>query len=75
MVSACRPVPVDCTRRGQDRHLRKASVLRSPSHVYSTGVGGGALIVDRFVDDEDKPQEKSDTGQRRAADEVEMGTA
>jgi putative transposase len=48
---------------------------QTPSHVYSTGVGGGALIVDRFGDDDEKPQEKSSTGQRRAADEVEMGTA
>ncbi len=39
------------------------------------GIGGGALIVDRYGDDGETPQEKSGTGQRRAADEVEMGTA
>jgi putative transposase len=48
---------------------------QTPDQVYSAGVGGGALIVDRFGDDHAKPQEKSSTGQRRAADEVEMGTA
>ena len=48
---------------------------QTPSHVYSAGVGGGALIVDRFGDDDDKPQDKRNTGQRRPADEVEMGTA
>lgn len=48
---------------------------QTPNHVYSTGVGGGALIVDRFGDDDEMPQEKSNTGQRRAADEVEIGTA
>ena len=48
---------------------------QTPSHVYSTGVGGGAVIVDRFGDDEEKPQEKSHTGLRRVADEVEVGTA
>ncbi len=48
---------------------------QTPRHVYSTGVGGGALIVDRFGDDDGEVQEKSNTGQRRAADEIEMGTA
>jgi putative transposase len=48
---------------------------QTPDHVHSTGVGGGALIVDRFGDNDEKSQEKSSTGQRRAADEVAMGTA
>lgn len=48
---------------------------QTPDQVYSAGVGGGALIVDRFGDDREKQQEKSITGQRRAADEVEVSTA
>ncbi len=48
---------------------------QTPDQVHSTGVGGGALIVDRFGDNDEKSQEKSSTGQRRAADEVAMGTA
>lgn len=48
---------------------------QTPHHVYTTGAGGGALIVDRFGDDDETPMEASSTGQRRAADEVEMGTA
>lgn len=48
---------------------------QTPHHVYATGVGGGALIIDRFGDDDETPTETSSTGQRRAADEVEMGTA
>lgn len=47
----------------------------TPDHVYSVGAGGGALIVDRFGDDDQKTQERSKTGQRRAADEVEMDPA
>ena len=47
---------------------------QTPDHVYRTGVGGGALIIDRFGDDE-TPEEVSSTGQRRAAEEVETGTA
>ncbi len=46
-----------------------------PNHVHTTGMGGGALIVDRFGDDGENGQKKNSTGQRRAADEVEMGTA
>ncbi len=53
----------------------KALGYQTPSHVYSTGVGGGALIVDRFGDDDETQQEKSSTGQCRAADEEGMGTA
>ena len=48
---------------------------QTPSHVYATGVGGGALIIDRFGDDDETPRETISTGQRRAADEVEMDTA
>ena len=48
---------------------------QTPDQVYRDGVGGGAMIVDRFGDDCGKPQEKSITGQRRTAEEVEMGTA
>src|SRR5450830_546030 len=48
---------------------------QTPDQVYRDGVGGGALIVDRFGDDK-KSQEESNTGQRRAAVEaVETGTA
>ncbi len=48
---------------------------QTPDQVHHDGIGGGALIVDRYGDDDETPQEKSSTGQRRAADEVEMGTA
>lgn len=48
---------------------------QTPDQVHNAGVGGGAMIVDRFGNDGKKQQEKSSTGQRRAADEVEMGTA
>lgn len=48
---------------------------QTPDQVYRDGVGGGALIVDRFGDDDKKSQEKSNTGQRRAAEAVETGTA
>lgn len=47
----------------------------TPDHVYCAGVGGGALIVDKFGD-ADLGQEKiGSTGQRRAAAEVETDTA
>lgn len=48
---------------------------QTPDQVYRDGIGGGALIVDRFSDDGETTPEKSRTGQRRAADEVELGTA
>jgi len=48
---------------------------QTPDQVYRDGGGGGAMIVDRFGDGGGKPQEKGFTGQRRAAEEVEMGTA
>jgi putative transposase len=47
----------------------------TPDHVYRLGVGGGALIIDKFGDT-DKGREKSgSTGQRRAAAAVETDTA
>lgn len=48
---------------------------QTPDQVYNAGVGGGALIVDRFGDNSEKPQEKSNTAQRRPADAVAMDTA
>lgn len=48
---------------------------QTPDQVHRDGIGGGALIVDRYGDDGEMPQEKSSAGQRRAADEVEMGAA
>jgi hypothetical protein len=48
---------------------------QTPGQVYRDGIGGGALIVDRFGDDGETAQEKSRTGQRRATDAVELGTA
>jgi putative transposase len=45
---------------------------QTPDQVYRDGIGGGAMIVDRFGDDSETSQEKSMTGQRRAAEEVEM---
>jgi putative transposase len=48
---------------------------QTPDQVHRDGVGGGAMIVDRFGDGGERPQEKNSTGQRRAAEEVEMGTA
>lgn len=47
---------------------------QTPDQVYRDGIGGGALIVDRFGDDGKTTQEKSRTGQRRAAEAVELGT-
>ena len=48
---------------------------QTPSDVYRTANGGGALIVDRFSDDAETPQKKSSTGQRRAAEAVEIDAA
>jgi putative transposase len=47
----------------------------TPDHVYRVGVGGGALIVDKFDDSGQELKSGSDTGQRRAAAEVEMDAA
>ena len=48
---------------------------KTPSSVYSAGIGGGALIVDKFRDADQESEKDGRTGQRRAAAEVEMGTA
>jgi hypothetical protein len=48
---------------------------QTPDQVYRDGIGGGALIVDRFGDDDKKSQEKSNTGQRRSAEAAETGAA
>lgn len=48
---------------------------QTPDTVYKTGIDGGELIVDKFGDDDKTPGEKNSTGQSRAAEEVEMGTA
>lgn len=53
----------------------KSLDYRAPNHAYSAGVSSGALTVDRFGGETDKSQENSSTGQRRAADEVELGMA
>ena len=47
----------------------------TPNRVYRTGVGGGALIVDKFSDEDQRQEKASGTGQRRAAAEVEMDAA
>lgn len=47
----------------------------TPNHVHRTGVGGGALIVDRFGNAAHKQAQDDNTGQRRAAAEVETDTA
>ena len=46
----------------------------TPDHVYRAGVGGGALIVDRFDGADLEWQEDSSTAQCRAAAGVEMDT-
>lgn len=48
---------------------------QTPDQVYRDGTGGGALIADRFGDDGEAPQQKSKTGQRRSAGEVELRAA
>jgi putative transposase len=47
----------------------------TPNHVHRNGVGGGALIVDKFGDADQELEKDSSTGQRRAAAEVETDTA
>jgi putative transposase len=47
----------------------------TPNRVYREGIGGGALIVDKFGDAEQVSEKGSKTGQRQAAAEVAMGTA
>jgi putative transposase len=47
----------------------------TPNHVHRVGVGGGALIVDKFSSAGQEQEQEGRTGQRRAAAEVETGTA
>jgi len=47
----------------------------TPDQVYRAGVGGGALIVDKFGDEVRQHEQDSITGQRRAAAEVETDIA
>jgi putative transposase len=47
----------------------------TPDHVYRIGVGGGALIVDKFDDADQERENNGSTGQRRAAAGVETDTA
>ncbi|WP_027868083.1 integrase core domain-containing protein, partial [Massilia alkalitolerans] len=47
----------------------------TPDHVYIAGVGGGALIVDKFSNADQAPEKNGETGQRRTAAKVEMDTA
>lgn len=47
----------------------------TPDRVYRTGVGGGALIVDKFGNADQEREKDGSTGQRRAAAEVEMDAA
>lgn len=47
----------------------------TPDRVHRAGVGGGALIVDKFGDADQEQEKIGSTGQRRAAAEVETGTA
>jgi putative transposase len=47
----------------------------TPEQVYRAGIGGGALIVDKFCDEVRQREQDSITGQRRAAAEVETDIA
>ncbi|WP_426342443.1 IS3 family transposase [Pseudoduganella sp. S-14] len=47
----------------------------TPDSVYKSGIGGGALIVDKFGDGEGEQENSGIAGQRRAAVTLEMGTA
>lgn len=47
----------------------------TPNEVYRTGVGGGAIIVDRFGEDDTRQEKEGGTGQRRAAVEQETEIA
>ena len=48
---------------------------QTPDHVYRSGVGGGALIVDKFGDDDETTTETKQYGAAPGSCEVEMGTA
>ena len=41
----------------------------TPDQVYRTGIGGGALIVDKYGHTDERPGKECGTGQRRAAAE------
>jgi len=47
----------------------------TPDRVYTSGIGGGAIIIDKFSDSGDALENEGTTGQRRAAVELEMDTA
>jgi putative transposase len=47
----------------------------TPNHVHCVGVGGGALIVDKFGNVGQELEQDGSTGQRRAAAEMETDTA
>jgi putative transposase len=47
----------------------------TPDRVHRAGVGGGALIVDKFGDADQEQEKIGSTGQRRAAADVETDTA
>jgi putative transposase len=47
----------------------------TPDRVYKSGIGGGAIIVGKFGDSGDEPENEGTTGQRRAAVELEMDAA
>jgi len=47
----------------------------TPDCVYKSGIGGGAIIVDKFGDSGDEMKNEGTTGQRRAAVELEMDAA
>lgn len=48
---------------------------KTPDHVYRAGVGGGAVIVDKFGDTDVEQEKIGSTGQHLAAAEVETDTA
>ena len=47
----------------------------TPDHVHRAGVGGGALIANKFGDADQGREKVGSTGQRRAAAGAEMDTA
>ena len=53
----------------------QAPDYETPDHVYRAGLGDGALTVDKFSDADQAPEEIGETGQRRAAAEVETDAA
>ena len=43
----------------------------TPDQVYRSGIGGGALIVDKYGRADDGPENECRTGQRRAAAQLD----